>query len=37
MLLHQAPVEDAWVYRQHRVCDGHDPEGKVVQLRVRAD
>ncbi len=31
------PVEREWVYRQHRVCDGHDPEGNVVQLRVRAD
>lgn len=31
------PVEREWVYRQHRVCDGHDPEGNVVQFRVRAD
>jgi predicted enzyme related to lactoylglutathione lyase len=31
------PAEREWVYRQHRVCDGHDPEGNVVQLRVRAD
>lgn len=30
-------VEREWVYRQHRVCDGHDPEGNVVQFRVRAD
>lgn len=30
------PVEREWVYGQHRVCDGHDPEGNVVQLRVRA-
>jgi len=30
------PVEREWVYRQHRVCDGHDPEGNVVQFRVRA-
>jgi predicted enzyme related to lactoylglutathione lyase len=31
------PVEREWAYRQHRVCDGHDPEGNVVQFRVRAD
>jgi hypothetical protein len=30
------PVEREWVFRQHRVCDGHDPEGNVVQFRVRA-
>ena len=29
------PVEREWVYQQHRVCDGHDPEGNVVQFRVR--
>jgi len=30
------PVEREWVYQHHRVCDGHDPEGNVVQFRVRA-
>jgi uncharacterized protein YjbI with pentapeptide repeats len=27
------PVEREWVYRGRRVCDGHDPEGNVVQSR----
>jgi predicted enzyme related to lactoylglutathione lyase len=31
------PVEREWIYQQHRVCDGHDPEGNVVQFRVHAD
>ena len=31
------PVGREWVYQQHRVCDGHDPEGNIVQFRVRAD
>jgi predicted enzyme related to lactoylglutathione lyase len=29
------PAEREWIYQQHRVCDAHDPEGNVVQFRVR--
>jgi predicted enzyme related to lactoylglutathione lyase len=29
------PAEREWPYQQHRVCDGHDPEGNVFQLRER--
>lgn len=28
-----APEESAWLFRGHRVLDGHDPEGNVVQFR----
>jgi predicted enzyme related to lactoylglutathione lyase len=27
------PPEREWRFRQSRVCDGHDPEGNVLQLR----
>jgi catechol 2,3-dioxygenase-like lactoylglutathione lyase family enzyme len=27
------PAEREWVYRGFRHCDGHDPEGNVVQFR----
>jgi predicted enzyme related to lactoylglutathione lyase len=27
------PPEREWVYRGTLVCDGHDPEGNVIQLR----
>lgn len=27
------PPEREWRFRSHRVCDGHDPEGNVIQLR----
>ena len=27
--------EREWQFREFRVCDGHDPEGNVVQLRER--
>jgi catechol 2,3-dioxygenase-like lactoylglutathione lyase family enzyme len=30
------PPEREWVYRDSRVCDGHDPEGNVIQLREPA-
>lgn len=26
-------VEAEWLFRQHRICDGYDPEGNVVQFR----
>ncbi|MEO8741793.1 MAG: VOC family protein [Lysobacteraceae bacterium] len=29
-------VEREWKFRQHTVCDGHDPEGNVFQLREPA-
>jgi predicted enzyme related to lactoylglutathione lyase len=29
------PVDREWVFGAHRVCDGVDPEGNVVQLRSR--
>ena len=28
------PVEREWVFLGYRVCDGHDPEGNVVQFRT---
>ena len=27
--------EREWEFQGHRVCDGHDPEGNVVQVRAR--
>ena len=27
------PVESEWIFDGNRVCDGHDPEGNVFQLR----
>ena len=27
------PVETEWTFGLVRVCDGHDPEGNVVQFR----
>jgi predicted enzyme related to lactoylglutathione lyase len=30
------PPEREWRFQSDRVCDGHDPEGNVVQLRERA-
>ena|SRR6266436_1200558 len=27
------PVEREWTFQNSRVCDGHDPEGNVVQFR----
>ena len=30
------PPEDEWEFQGSRVCDGHDPEGNVVQLRQNA-
>jgi len=27
------PPEREWRFQSHRVCDGHDPEGNVIQLR----
>lgn len=30
------PVEREWEFLGYRVCDGHDPEGNVVQFRVPA-
>ena len=27
------PVQREWEFRGHRICDGHDPEGNVFQLR----
>jgi hypothetical protein len=29
------PVEREWIYCGRRVCDGHDPEGNVVQFQQR--
>jgi predicted enzyme related to lactoylglutathione lyase len=29
------PADRQWEFRGMRVCDGHDPEGNVVQLRER--
>jgi predicted enzyme related to lactoylglutathione lyase len=29
------PPEREWQFRGFRVCDGHDPEGNVVQFRER--
>ena len=30
------PPEREWRFQGHRVCDGHDPEGNVIQLRETA-
>lgn len=30
------PVEREWTFQASRVCDGHDPEGNVVQSRETA-
>ncbi len=30
------PVEREWAFRGSRLCDGHDPEGNVIQLREPA-
>ena len=30
------PAEREWQYQGSRVCDGHDPEGNVMQCRERA-
>ena len=27
------PTEREWSFQSYRVCDGHDPEGNVIQLR----
>ena len=27
------PTEREWSFQTYRVCDGHDPEGNVIQLR----
>ena len=29
------PTESEWIFQGHRVCDGHDPEGNVVQFQQR--
>jgi predicted enzyme related to lactoylglutathione lyase len=29
------PTESEWIFQGYRVCDGHDPEGNVVQLQQR--
>jgi hypothetical protein len=29
------PAESEWIFQGHRVCDGHDPEGNVVQFQQR--
>lgn len=31
------PPGQEWRFRQSNVCDGHDPEGNVLQLRENAD
>jgi hypothetical protein len=30
------PIEREWEFQGQRVCDGHDPEGNVVQFRENA-
>jgi len=30
------PPEREWQFRGRRICDGHDPEGNVIQLREHA-
>jgi predicted enzyme related to lactoylglutathione lyase len=30
------PAEQEWQFQEYRVCDGHDPEGNVVQFRENA-
>ncbi|MBV7542543.1 hypothetical protein KW835_15700 [Acidovorax sp. sic0104] len=32
---HVAPAAKEWEARGFRACDGHDPEGNVIQLRQR--
>ncbi len=29
------PAEREWIFQGYRVCDGHDPEGNVVQFQQR--
>jgi hypothetical protein len=29
------PAESEWIFQGHHVCDGHDPEGNVVQFQQR--
>jgi predicted enzyme related to lactoylglutathione lyase len=29
-------TEHEWLFQTYRVCDGHDPEGNVIQLREQA-
>ena len=29
------PTESEWIFQGYRVCDGHDPEGNVVQFQQR--
>jgi catechol 2,3-dioxygenase-like lactoylglutathione lyase family enzyme len=29
------PTEREWIFQGYRVCDGHDPEGNVVQFQQR--
>jgi hypothetical protein len=29
------PAESEWIFQGYRVCDGHDPEGNVVQFQQR--
>jgi hypothetical protein len=31
------PVAREWIFQGRRVCDGHDPEGNVVQFRQREE
>ena len=31
------PAEQEWEARGFRACDGHDPEGNVIQVRVGVD
>jgi predicted enzyme related to lactoylglutathione lyase len=30
------PAEREWQFQDSRICDGHDPEGNVIQLREAA-
>jgi len=30
------PTASEWIFQGHRVCDGHDPEGNVVQFQQRS-
>lgn len=30
------PTEREWQFQSYRICDGHDPEGNVIQLRENA-
>jgi hypothetical protein len=29
------PPEREWQFQEFRICDGHDPEGNIVQFRER--